>query len=439
MKAFLKRILPKPVLTIFRSVYRLPSKIYESYLIKTQPYLHRKALRKLRKKKDGPVNVVFFAIFKSVWKYDRLYWLMEKDPRFHPVVLVCPRVNFGREEMLKTLRECYADFKDRGYRVICSYDEQTDTYVDARSLNPDIIFYTNPYKGLIDDRYYITRFRDVLTCYVNYGFCITEYKWDFALPFHKLLWKYFCESEKIREIIVKEVGENRRKYVFTGYPPHDDFLLGTSAGHDWKLPDSNLKRIIWAPHHTIEEDVDLSKTIRMSNFLRLAGFMQKMAQKYAQEVQFVFKPHPLLQSKLYNHPAWGMEKTDAYYEFWKSGNNTNYVSGDYTDLFNSSDAMIHDSASFMLEYLYTLRPVLYTTGENLTSQQQRNAVAKEAYDCHYIAETEDDIDQFIASIVIGGKDHMLDMRKRFFQSTLTPPNNKTVAENIMDNIVLELF
>lgn len=428
MKDFLKKILPGPILSFLRALCQLPYRIYESYLIKTQPYLHRKALKRLRKK-EGPINVVFFAIFKSVWKYDRLYWLMEQNPQFHPVVLVCPRVNFGRVEMLKTLHECYSDFKARGYRVICSYDEKTDTYIDARSLNPDIIFYTNPYQGLIDDRYYITHFRDVLSCYVNYGYNTTKYKWSNALLFHKILWRYYCEEPRLQWLAVGNQKSNGSNCMVTGYPAYDDFLFGPNTGKDWKQ--ANLKRVIWAPHHTIEK-ANLDEMIQFSTFFQYAEFMKQLAVKYTDRIQFVFKPHALLRPKLYEHPDWGQEKTDAYYDFWRDGVNTNCVSGDYVDLFRSSDAMIHDCGSFTVEYLYTQKPVMYLSDFDHTSQL--NEVGIEAYNCHYPGRNIEDIETFIEGVVLDGKDSMLCQRKTFYDTVLAPPNNCTVAKNILNNI-----
>lgn len=434
IKPILKNM-PAKVIGFLKTIKSSPEKVYELYLIKTQPLLHRRALKRL-KQKDVPLNVVFFAIFKSVWKYDKLYWLLEKDPRFHPIVLVCPAVNYGREEMLRTLYECYSDFKERGYCVICSYDEQKNVYVDARSLSPDIIFYTNPYKGLIDNRYYITHFRDVLTCYVNYGYSVVKHQWGNALLFHKILWRHFCECEGIYQFIVSLRKETCFNCVISGYPAYDDFLEVDYCEKDWKQPDSNLKRIIWAPHHTIEE-TNIEAMIRFSNFFQYADFMQEMAVKYADKIQIVFKPHPLLRHKLYKHPEWGIEKTDRYFGFWENCGNTNYVSGDYRNLFKSSDAMIHDCGSFTMEYLYLQKPVMYISGYN--HQSQLNKVALQAYNCHYIAKNRDDVEYFIVNTVIGGNDPMCNKRKAFYDAVLTPPNSKTVAENMFDSIVTAIF
>ena len=130
---------------------------------------HKEALFQLRKKK--PIRCVFLALFDSVWKYDNLYLLMEKDDRFEPIILVCPVVNHGEANMIKNMRDCFSFFSKKGYNVINSYDEVSKEYVDLRhEISPDIIFYTNPYKGLIDDRYYIDQFDDLLTIYVSYNY-----------------------------------------------------------------------------------------------------------------------------------------------------------------------------------------------------------------------------------------------------------------------------
>ena len=106
--------------------------------------IQKKQLAALNLLKDNSkINCVFFALFEEVWKYDRVYRLMSNNPRFNPVVLVCPIVNYGKENMIKRMGQCYDSFKRKGYHVLCSYDKNTDTYIDVRKeLNPDIIFYT---------------------------------------------------------------------------------------------------------------------------------------------------------------------------------------------------------------------------------------------------------------------------------------------------------
>lgn len=421
----IKELIPNSLKRILRLIV---SFIHETFYL----LQHRKALKRLRKKSDS-INVLFFAILPSVWKYDSLYKLMSRDKRFNPVVLVCPQVNMGRELMLENLRNCYNDFERRGYNVIMSYDESSDKFVDAHNLNPDIIFYTNPYKGLIDDRYYIDKFRDVLTCYCNYGYILIGDKWGIDLPFHRAVWRYFTEynyeiDPKLERN--KPIYNNR---IPTGYPLYDEFIehekmlhLKISPG----LKKSRKKVIIWAPHHTINSD---EKLIKFSTFLVFADYMQELRKRYSDSVYFVFKPHPLLKTKLYNTEGWGRERTDEYYDCWLNSENSTVIEGDYIDLFLSSDAMIHDCASFSVEYLYTTKPIMFLAGEE--HGDQYNIVGQKAYNCHYLYESKNDIINFIENVVLKGIDTKKEARQAFYNNFLLPPNNFSVAENILENIV----
>ena len=89
--------------------------------------------------------------------------------------------------------------------------------------------------------------------------------------------------------------------VVTGYPTADLFDSTKAVGKDWKMKNDELKRVIWAPHHTIEGN---TKLIQFSTFLLYYDVMQDIVEEYKDKVQFVFKPHPLLKPALYAHPEW---------------------------------------------------------------------------------------------------------------------------------------
>lgn len=435
MISLIKKITPSFIRKGYHKSRMLVTDIHDSLLIKSMPKRYEKAVTKIRKKSD-PIHIVFFGIDNAAWKYESFYRLVENDPRFKLTVLVCPAVNMGRDHMIETLNECFEDFKLRGYNVLKAYDVEKDNYLDPRSLNPDIIFYTNPYKGLIDERYYITHYLDLPSVYINYGFSITNQPWGNGLLFHKLLWRQFCESVSIKKFIEYIQNRHSDSIVPSGYPAYDDYIGKQFNDKDWKIKDNMRKRVIWAPHHTIET-VNTKEWIQFSTFFKYAHFMRKLSGDYRDKIQFVFKPHPLLKQKLYNHPDWGKEKTDEFYNFWKNGDNTNYISGEYSDLFFSSDAMLHDCGSFTIEYLYTQKPVMYLSDYN--HESQINEVAKKAYKSHYIAESEKDIIEFLEKIVLKGEDTLQQKREIFFMEELLPPNGKTVAENIRDNILESIY
>lgn len=71
---------------------------------------------------------------------------MEKHPRFDPIIIVCPAVNFGYENMINVMNECYKRFC-KGYNCIKAYDNKNNSYIDIRKdIEPDIIFTPIPIK-----------------------------------------------------------------------------------------------------------------------------------------------------------------------------------------------------------------------------------------------------------------------------------------------------
>ena len=415
-----------------------PKRVVEGYrkvkwwvLFRKRQYRYDRIARKIRKK-GAPYNVLFFALDSNTWKYDSLFQAMQNDPDFSPMVLAVPQVNKGRDFMLFQLKHGMEYYQSKGYKAVCSYDEKTDSYVDAFSFHPDIIFFSNPYDGLVDDRYNIRNYMGkTLTCYVNYAFCNVPKQYSCASLFHQKVWRYYVEcDENLDEIKKFYSGDN---CVVTGYPTADLFASTIATGKDWKLKDEKLKRVIWAPHHTIEGQTGL---IQFSTFLLYHEVMLRMAKEYKDVAQFVFKPHPLLLPALYEHPDWGKQRTDAYYDQWANGNNTAFVNGDYIDLFKSSDAMIHDCGSFIIEYLYVQKPVMILG--NFDRISQSNEVGKKAYACHYEGKSEEDIKAFIDNVVIKGEDSLNEKRSLFYKENLLPPNGMMAAENIISDLKKKL-
>ena len=403
-------------------------RLFKRYTIKHRSYA--KKINELQKV-NRPIRVCFLALDASVWKYNSLYRLMESDSVFEPIVLVCPIVNAGREIMLHKMSICYKDFKNRGYNVLKSYDEATDTYIPLTSISPDIIFYTNPYRGLIEDRYYINHINGPLTCYLNYGFGMVPYKWAYCTPLHQLVWTYFCETHYHQSKVLNFSKPLSPNIYVSGYPMYDEFIDNNKdICNIWKLHDRSLKRVIWAPHHSIfdivENDEDVE--VKWSTFLLYSDKMVQLAQKYANKVQFVFKPHPVLKQNLYKHKDWGKAKTDAYYNLWESMPNTTLSEANYVDLFSTSDAIIHDCGSFTVEYLYTRKPCMWLS--TYADIDRFNHVGIDAFNCYYKGLSISDVENFILR-VIAEEDPMYETRETFVNRYLRPFNNLTVGQNIV--------
>ena len=422
------------ILQLFKKLLKYPyykfnsikRKYQEKTLIESVPSLQKQCIKQLKDK--SPIRCLFFVVFHQVWKCDQLYKIMERNPRFEPLIIVCPRMNYGREAMLRTQNDCFSFFLKKGYRVIKAYNEITDKYIYIKDMNPDVIFYTNPYHGLIDERYYIANFLDTLTIYIPYMFDNNnDVKSFHDQLLHNLVWRFYTESEIHVNYSKKNSRNHGRNVVNTGYPGIESYInsLYIPSEKDWKIKNKKFKRIIWAPHHTISP----VGNVNYSCFLRYAGFMLEMADKYSDRVQFVFKPHPLLRDRLYL--LWGKNITDKYYQQWESRQNCNLNDGFYEDLFMTSDAMIHDSGSFVIEYLYVNKPVMRTLN-GIPVESMFNSFAMKCLDQYYMAQTENDIEQFVKN-VINDVDPLKEQRTKFVNEVLMPKGSP--SQNIIDDIL----
>lgn len=401
-------------------------------MIRQAPQKHERALKKIRKKDS--IKVAFFVQNLSKWKYDGVFLRMLKHDRFEPIIIVLPSKIYGKEFLEKDIKQAYKYFSEIGYPTVLAYDINAGKCLNVKKvINPDIIFFSSPYWEYNID-HTIFKYADTLTCYAPYNFGNSHLMNIFyGLPFHSLLWRFYAETAIHKQYSAENAFNKGDNVVVTGYPGIDILIDENYSPNDpWRHSNKKLKRIIWAPHHTITND----SGILFSSFLSYADYMMALLEKYKDYIQIAFKPHPSLKPRLYEYPDWGKEKTDDYYDKWNSLTNAQLVEGRYEDLFLTSDAMIHDSGSFLIEYLYTNKPVLRTDRDD-SIKKRLNSFAHLAYDLHYHAKSEEDIDVFIQNL-INDKDELKESREEFILQYLLPPNNQAASQNIVDDIIKAL-
>ncbi|KAA6340144.1 hypothetical protein EZS27_011968 [termite gut metagenome] len=430
IKRVLKFLIPSGIRTAIRK--ELQNVAYSFWIYRAK-HKQRIALEKIRKKER--VKVAFFVIHASVWKLDKVFQLMLNSKKFEPVIVICPYIVYGEECMLTDMREAYCYFMNKGYNTVQTYDEQTEKWLNVKKeIQPDIIFFTNPHK-LTKEEYYITNYIDLLTCYVPYSSMVSYlYQMQYNQIFHNLLWLAFYVTALHKEIAQKYAKNKGSNVEITGYPFTDIFFDKSYVPKEkWKINNKAVKRIIWAPHHTIEDDFILN----YSNFLCYSDFFKDLLSLYKDKIQIAFKPHPILKSKLYLRSDWGKEKTDQYYEFWQNQDNSQLEEIDYVDLFLTSDALILDSGSFLAEYFCTGKPELYMMASE-KARGQFNMFGQILLNNVYLSESRNDIIKFIEEIVLEGNDSMKDQRNLVCQQYLYPSKEKYASQKIMDIIIEKL-
>jgi len=434
IKNVLRKVLPQNSINILKALSLYIKGItFKLTLIRTNAK-HKKALKQIKSK--SKIRVVFFLIHHTAWKYEGVYRLMERDKRFDPIVLICPFITLGHDFMTKVMNQSFDTFKKNGYQVIKALDETTGIWLNVKEeINPEIVCFTNPW-NITRPEYQIRNFLDTLTCYVPYGYETSHlHEAYYNGEMMNLVWKFFIENNIHKELSRKYSRNNSTNVVVTGYPGMDKFLIGGFSPRDvWKLKDKKFKRIIWAAHHTIP---GLGASLDYSTFLDYSEVMLQFADQFKEDIQIAFKPHPKLRENLSKDEVWGKLKTDEYYQKWSELDNGQLEEGEYLDLFFTSDALIHDCGSFVVEYLYTGKPVLYLFRDDQITERF-NEVGKMALSKFYSGKNNHDIEKFINEVVIGNRDSLKEERNYFFESVIKPPNNITASENIFKSIVSEI-
>ncbi len=381
------------------------------------------------------INVIFLAIHDAVWKYEELYRFLQKDNRFTVEIVVVPLVRNGIAD-IRVYNQTLGYFKDNGYPTVSSYDNETSSWLDIKELiQPDVVFFTNPHK-LTFDQYYIEHFSDKLTCYVPYAFVVIDnIESHYNKLFHHSLWRYFVETKDHYQFSKIYNKYNPNNVIVTSFPGLDEiFNDNYTPTNTWKPYGTELvKKIIWAPHHTIKNQ---GEGLDYSSFMLYSAFFIKLLEGN-KSIQMAFKPHPLLREKLYKDEDWGETRTNDYYALWDSLPNGQLEEGSYIDLFHFSDAMILDSTSFIVEYLYFDKPLFFTMRDN-TILERFNSFGKKAFGYMYKGNNKEEISDFIEDVVIKKNDNLQEARQRFLQDIVLPKNKKTASENIYSELKKEL-
>ena len=394
---------------------------------------HQRLVEQLRQEQH-PLKVVFIAIDVAYWRYQHVYDLMKADNRFVPTIVLSPCLGHAHQE--QEMERLRAYFDARGISYV-DYDFNGEPYCIREEIYPDIVFFPQPYEHLLCKEHDCLNFYDRLVCYMPYAFWMSTGKLSYDLHFHNRAWRLYYSTPLHLEEAKKVATNHGRNVRVVGYANADDFLR---PHHDspWRqLADGKKRlRIVWAPHYSII--AENSALPPRANFLWMADLMVTLAREYSDKIQIAFKPHPALLTQLYQHEEWGRERTDEYYDLWRTMPNTQLEAGEFVDLFMTSDAMIHDSGSFAVEYHYSRKPVMFVSKNMKPILDTQSTFGLKAYDMHYIGKDESDIRRFIDDVVLGGNDPMRPEREQFFRDYLLPPGGKSVAQNMLDDIVESL-
>lgn len=400
----------------------------ENRIINVSRLRNKKNFERIRQKDKIQVSFILYNV--DSWKYNQLYWSLQHHQRFDPNVVLAPYMNkdksFCQSEIAKS--ETFA--QNQKYNYTIGYDKDThQSFQPDPLMNADIVFHQNPitFGGV---PFNILSLKNQLNCYIPYSIRIdTLYEYNYQNLFNSLTWINFFESDVHLSLSRKYARNNGENVVVLGHPQFDNLLL-PPASDPWKIQTAKeVKRIIWAPHWTIKGYQTTG--INWACFLDYADFFLEIAKKLKGKAQFAMKPHPFLRNILAMPELWGSTKTEAYFIKWENGENTQIVDGDYIDLFKTSDVLIHDSGSFMVEYMILNKRAAYTMNADMNPQKEFNDYGQIALGMHTIVKSTENLKLFIESIVEGDSQHQTSTKGQPSLQLLIPPRtHETVSESI---------
>lgn len=387
------------------------------------------------------INVLFYIWQPSFWKVDSLFRLMLEHPRFNPII--CPVPVYDYKDPVKrrqVLQETRDYFKKKGYPVlevdgvgpIAKSFVLTKNGIDVirKAFAPDVIFVQTPYETVQESM--DADMEHELYCYVPYSYRNSEQHFEYDNATQNKYWCNFAENPAMADLMRSVMSNHGDNVVCTGHPTSDFFLFPDCRGNSpdvWKPQPECVKRVIWAPHWALGDGSVLKGGI----FPEVADRMLELARACQGKVQFAFKPHPRLKEELYNLPEWGAARTDAYYKAWADLPNGQLEQGEYAELFAQSDALIHDSGSFIVEYMMTGKPCCFLHG--IDQMAEMNQMSADCLKAHYPSGDADAATRFVEQVVLGGVDPKAGERRACVETYIQAPGGRSAAENILHAIL----
>jgi hypothetical protein len=374
-----------------------------------------------------PIRVAFFVAFDSVFPGRNVLLEMAKESCFRPCIVLIPDLLRGEINMKEQIKKSEESFGNLGVPVYKTYDEEINRFIDI-SDQFDLICMSNPYEFLTHPLYTLRNISSkiALPFYIEYGYSIFKHSINVNTSLHmQNFWRIYLNTKNGHQEMKEKSGLAWSNCSFIGYTKMESYVRKKKDNRS-----NDAKKVIIALHHTILPNNDLN----LGSFLEFVEAYQLLPKIYP-NIEFIFRPHPLLLQKIDECKALGEISAAQYFQTLVSENTNCTINNDadYFELFATSAAMIHDCGSFTAEYLHTGNPVCFAKSSRTNFANEMSATGMGCINQHYIAESLEDMKFFIEEVVIHGRDHLKESRESFFENELKA-DNKNPSQTIIEDI-----
>lgn len=360
--------------------------------------------------RNEPVRLAFFVMYASSFAAKNLCKTFLNDERFEVSIYVVPDVYRGDAHRNKVMKETYDALSKEFDCVHKTYD--TNNKFKDICKDADIVFCCSPYEHMAHKYYSLSylKYQDVLTVYASYAYFVIKHSeniFDICRSFFENTWLLLTDSQHNIDML-KAKGILQPNLLEVGYMKLDSFDGGNADP-------VQKNQVLVCPHHTVQDDIG---NLELSNFMRYSSYFLEMVSKYS-TLEFVFRPHPLLIPTLKKREVWGETVTEDYFESLLSHKNVKLdLSADYQKVFETSAACIHDCGSFTLEYLFMDKPCCYMLKNDHRDDVNFTQDGLSCLDHYYKAHNQQEIDDFLETVVLNKQDTMSQKRSKFVGAEL---------------------
>ena len=313
---------------------------------------------RLKQMKGEKVHVVFVCHRPALWEtMHGAYDALKADGHFKVTIVAVP----NKKELPGTWlnHEEYAsegaeDFW-KEYGCINGYNYETKEWLDLKSLEPDYVIFQQPYNVQRPPQYHsriVSKYAKIAFQMYFAPHCYDAIYDDCAPPdFLSDLSFFFAqrpdELAHIRELMARTENDGCH-LLLTGNPRFD--RIGEYEGARspvWAKNDSF--KILWTPRWTTNEGNCFFFAYREA----LLDYARR-----TENTELTFRPHP---QAFAEWKAMGQmtEAEERELREKLTGNLHLDESGNYYALFFSSDCLVTDKSSMIVDYLFTGKPILY--------------------------------------------------------------------------------
>ena len=409
----LKSYLPDEVIKFVRGVRQYSgSNIMAD--IRTNKYLKR--ISKMHKDHDV-IHVAFIVQMAAIWdKEAPIYDAMKEDSRFKTDLIVVPEYD-QVNEVTKTVYSEDNFFLKKYQDAVKAYED--GQWINLREAEYDYVFLQRPYDHYLPEELRsttIVSFSKV--CYIPYGFSGADVfnAGNTNKSFFRNVYFSFLESEYMVDLL-------RRKFVF---PTERKMHRILNVGYPALIPyfnfpkSTNIKKVMWTPRWSFDA------VLGGSNFLNYKDAFLSLVKKNA-SCQFVFRPHPLMIGEILRKGLMSQAAIDEYIcQLEENGVIYDRDTLLYESMI-STDLLITDYSSIIVEYFLTGRPIVYCD-----SSIQLNDTYSEIKKGMYVINNENEFQNCIDKIVLNN-DPLRKERDKIIGS------NFDFHKNATSNILKEIY